>query len=394
MYQSRGPVYIINGKALEVFPFWPNTKREFIEKWEWKTSVLTAYNGNEQRAGLRRHPRRSFEYQVYAQHNHKAALSNFLQAGAYTLYGVPDWNRGTALTHTTLQGVHHYFDIPVTGYTVGGYAVGFIDPTLYELRKITAVDEFGVQLDGAVTWSIGTRVYPVIPALLNKDQTLSHTTGLLAEPTLLFNGLPVTSPFEATATTYPTYLGFYVLEEVFDWSQPALFEYHYKTDTVDNMLGTPHVVVESRIPAVAQPKRWFLNTPEKRDRFLTFIHYCKGRLNPFWVISDVLDVDLVSKSGNVLTITDSAYNRLVLDKNSRQHIRAVANGIVYYRKIVSSEAAGDTELLTLNAHIPGTISEFSFMSLARLDVDRIEIAYPAPALAQVTTAIRTLNHEL
>ncbi|WP_019865131.1 hypothetical protein [Methylovulum miyakonense] len=397
MYKSSGPEYTINGKTIEVFPFWPNYKRDFIERWEWKTSVLTSFNGDEQRAAIRQYPRRSFEYQVFAQGSDKAALNHFLQAGASTLYGVPDWNWGEMLQPTTTQDLSYYLPISTTGFIADGYIVGFIDPTLYELRKVVAIDGAGVQLDGAVDWPPGTLVHPVIPALLNKEQAVVHTTGLLAEPIISFNCLPSLSPFDASDTPYPVYAGFYVLEQPFEQGQSTTLDYVYKTDTLDNGVGSPWVDIESYSPGIAQPKQWFLNGHDAITNFLRFSHFCAGRLKPFWVPSGTWDAEIVSITGTSIVITDSAYARLVPNKPHRQHLRITSAFSTYYRKIVSSASGGDLETLTLDTSLPITASEvtgFSFLWLVRFDADRIEVAYMHASLAKAVTPVRTLNHDI
>jgi len=394
MYKSTGPVYTIGGQPIEVFPFWPNYTREFLDRWEWKTEILTAYNGDEQRIALRSHPRRSFEYQVFAQHRDKTALNHFLQAAPYTLYGVPDWNLGTVLRTSEYQDVVNYLSVPTRGYVAGGYLVGFIDPTVYELRQVTAVDEQGVQIDGAVSWPKGTHVYPVTPATLPKDFSASHTTGLLAEPVVQFSALQLRSPFINAIPQYPEYLGFPVVEEVFDRGQPSSQDFTSKIEVLDNGTNTPFINAASNTPYISSSKKWFLNAPDDILRFQWLIHFRKGRFKPFWMPSDTLDFIPVACSGVELVVKECGYTRLVADKNNRQHIRAVVSGAFYYRKITSSAQSGELETLTLDEALPGLPSQISFMVLSRFDSDRIEIAYSHPHFARASTAIRTLNHYL
>jgi hypothetical protein len=398
MYKSKGPALShSDGQAIHVFPFWPNFRRDFIERWEWKTNVIRSFNGTEQRIRLRRHPRRYFEFEVFAKSTDRAAFENFLWNSQTKLFAVPVWPAAAKLAAAPSNG---FLSIYSANYVGGGYAVGFGSPTDTDLRTVASVSGSGVQLNDAVTWVRGTTVCPAILGYMDPQQTITRVTGDFAYALVTFSFLPALSPYDGAVTAYPSYKGFKVLEDILDWSQGVETEFSYKTQTYDIQTNAPMIDIESNTPSITQQAHWFLNGNAKVSAFLKVIHYAKGRCIPFWMPSGSVDLIPTNVTGNQLVTYDSGYTRFIAaDDTSRKHIRVQkTNGQVLYRKITAATAsAGNTETFTLDTALGIPVSQIkmiSFMSLARFDNDRVELAYKGPTFGTSTNLIRTLKHDL
>ena len=251
MYKSAGPDITFNGKSVQVFPFWPNYRRDFIERWEWKTDVIRAFNGDEQRIRLRQHPRRIFEYEVFARRTDRAALENYLWAGQTQLFAVPVWNSGFKLTPETIQNVTtNIVPIPTGQFTVGGYAVGFLSPNRHETHKVVGISADGIQLEGWADWPAGTTVYPLLNGLVNQQQGVTRVTGDFTYAVVTFNLMPGPSRYEGVSPGFPDYRGYPVLEDILDWSQGVHTDFEYKTAVYDPLTNTSMIDVESETPSI------------------------------------------------------------------------------------------------------------------------------------------------
>jgi len=389
-----------NGSVLEVFPFWPNYRSNFIERWEWKTDVLQSYDATEQRVMLRAHARRYFEFEVFARSVDRAALEQALWYGQSNVLAIPCWNEGIQLSATTLQNpTTNFVPIPTARFSVGGYAIGFTSPTKYSIYQIAAISSDGLRFLATVDWDAFTTVYPALIGTLNQQQPITRVTGDFTYGTITFNGFATPSPYENTLLSYPLYLGYPVVEEVFDWSQNSTTTFEYKTQVLDNQLSAPFIDVESLTTAMTQTTQWFLKSRPLIDNFLKFIHHCYGRLTPFWISSGAVDMIPISVVSNTLVCFDSGYTTLVVDKTSRCHIRIqLRSGAITYAKILTSTLNTDgTETMVLDQILTFTASSIllvSFLNLARLEADRLELAFKGPTFATAAVTVRTLKNEL
>lgn len=396
MYRSSGTTITYQEDTVQVFPFLPNYRRDFIERWEWKTNILQAYKGVEQRIALRTRPRRSFEYEVFARGNDRSALENYLWAGQARHFAVPCWNQRVTVTPATVP-VGAYVPINPSNFVVGGYAVGFLSPTQHESHLITGISAQGITLDTSPNWQAWTTVCPLLLGNLGPTQAATRVTGDFSYAVMSFDMVPMYAPYEDVIPSYPSYKGFYVMEDTLDWSSGSDTSFEYATQTFDTQLASQLIVVTSETPQTIQKGKWFLKDKAHIDNFIHFCHAMQGRCQQFWMPTGTCDMYPLSVSRNLLAIQDSGYTRFLVDTSSRCYIRIQAkSGVVYYRKIVNAEMQSDTvEVLVLDTAVPLTAKDIlmiSFLNLARFDNDRVELAYKGPTFALSSNSIRTLNY--
>jgi len=394
MYDSLGSPLTYQGSTLNVFPFWPNYKKDVIEQWEWATVILPAFDGGEQRAARRQYPRRFVEYEAFAQGTDAIALANHLWSRADRFFVVPDWNRGTTITlameqtssgSTVRLGTH--------AFVAGDYVIGFSSPTSFELRQVQAVTSDSIVLDSPVSWVFGTEVYLANLGFFEFQQTLSFITptlvsgqvsiSLLADPNRSYN-LPALN----------SYGGYYVWEDVLDQSSRSDV-YNHKSQLVDFGTANPFIDVESTLPNKVDTVTFFLSGPGAIRQFINLINFCKGKLKPFWLPSGMHDLEAVSLSGATLTVKDVGYTQFVKDKQTKKYIQITyTTGDARVYQIFSSSVSGGTEILTLDsapAFLATDIVEIAFVYLVRFDTDKIQLAYRTPTFATVQAPVKILK---
>jgi hypothetical protein len=433
MYKSNSPALTtIDGQAIEVFPFWPNYRRDFIERWEWKTDILTAYAGNEQRIQLRQHPRRSFEYEIFAQKVDRAAVENILWRSPLSIFAVPDWNNGIRLTAAMIPAPlpssvlrHGSFGMTTSGgvvqspgtsiriggttlttgsttrsmFIAGGYVIAFMSPTEFELHELVSITDTTITTKYPFTGRTPAMLYPALLGRLNLQQSLNRVTSHFTSAIVTFNLLVSESVYSGWPSTFPVYRDIPVMEVDFNWEQGVVLDTEFKAQLIDMQTNDPQRFIESQVPLSTHQAHWFLNGGPAIVKFLKYLHGFAGRLGEFWAPTYTADAFPISVSGNNLEIQESGYANFVKLNSSRAHIRVVkTNGEILYRKILKAVLyKRTTELLVLDTPLGITASEIkliSFMSLARFDQDRIELAYKGPGFATAQISIRTLIHDL
>lgn len=427
-YRNKVSPLYLDDQRLDVFSFWPNYNRDFMMYWEWATDILTAYTGKEQRRGLRRYPRCSLEYEVFASKEDRAALANTLLTGQTRTLLSAIWTEEMLLadevllsesisTATEAKGsvlplVNRYF-------IEGGYLVCLLSPSYYEARQILKVTASSVTLDKEVTWVAGSPVYPALPSRMNSQQVLDQVTLSYSTAVITLNCFALQKDLY-TYTPFKRFLAYPVVEDVLDWGKGEKVTTDYRVQLIDNKTGFPEFDVLGSAAEVTIDTHWFLSSsPHPLDnkllRFMQFIHYCKGRLNPFWFptgTQDLIAVDISVKGE--LVVRDAGLQAAGMDNIGRRYLRIETTDTVHYLKMAYVNYANflGKEFIGLynelgaeynvrkgeeGNSLPFDLADIrmiSFLVLARLNTDRVEIAYKSTCFATAILPIRTLINEL
>lgn len=427
MYIGSGTILTYQGKPIIGFPYWANYRKNFIDRWEWKTDVLTAYNGDEQRRCLRSNPRRSFEFEIFCRGEDRSALEQTIWKGGNQIYAVPDWNRGLpyilenfsdfSLLDSTgdfiLDSARRYISIsaaaspgyiPVTLQRIRispiffptDYVLCFLSPSQFTVRKIVNRSQYYFDLDEPTYMPIGTMIYPALLGNLPQEVTVSRQTPEFTYANVNMNLFA--SSYALPEVEYPSYLGYPVVEENFDWSQVRDTRFSYKVSVIDYETADAYIDTENPAPSTVQPLGWFLNSDEVLTRFFGFLGYSKGRAKPFWVSTGAADLTVTAVTSDRLIVKATGYIYFSFTSFCK-HLRIEVFGRApIYCKVTEAAAFSSTEYaLTLNIdpdYAASDIMSVSFLMLSRNEADRIEVAYRHPRFATCTTQARTLNHDL
>jgi hypothetical protein len=417
-YRNKGTALLYEKEEVTAFSFWPNYTRDFMVYWEWLTDVLTSYEGVEQRRGLRRYPRCTYEYEVFASLEDRAALANTLLVGQTKTTLAIVWTEEMLLPSRMDSEAANTLAISNRYFTKGGFIVCLLSPSHYEIRQIVDIINQKVVLDSEVAWVEGSPLYPAMPARMNKQQVLDQVTPTYSTAIITLNCFPLEVELYAL-NPFPVFLNFPVVEEVLDWGRGEKVTADYRVQLIDNKTGRPAFDVLGGIAEVSIDTHWFLPS-DRLTKFLRFIHYCKGRLRPFWFptgTQDMLPV-AISEKGE-LVVTDAGFHSSGGVNTGRKFLRIETTCGVFYLKIAQvfyikitgrefitlyneegneyTSKKGSTPDTTPYIPLPFSLLEISmvsFLVLARLDVDRIEIAYKTPTYATSLLPIRTLINEL
>ena len=161
--------YTMHGQQARVFPFAPNWASPVNEIYEWKTEVLRAYDGTEQRRQLRTDPRRSFEYSLLQSGDLAAMLENYLWAWHDDYYALPVWtdigrlSANANVTDRTISVVTDTLD-----FHVDEYAIIWHNPRLFEVIEIESVTSTSITAKSglAKSWQQGSKIFPLVLAHL------------------------------------------------------------------------------------------------------------------------------------------------------------------------------------------------------------------------------------
>lgn len=379
-----------------------NWSTPIIERLEWRTDVLLAYDGSEQRIALRQTPRRYFEFSFLAptllerQKLEAAIASNGSQS-----WDLPIWTDSTPCTSAISDSdTVVYVDTVGRDFVAGGKALLLAANGNTLIINISTLTTTQLNLSSAVvgSWPIETSVIPLRSAYLEQSQQISRFTGSAIYGVVRFLCDDISEWSAATETEYRDYP---VLTTPSNWSQDLTLDYQRKMQVVD-FGNSVYRDDESGLPTFVQGHMWALDSRQKITDFRKFLYSRRGRLNALWVPSFMPDLSFVSLSSVVyLDVTNIGYTTLYNQSINRRDIRIeLTNGNVYYRRIIASAVvSGTVERLTLESGLGVSITaddveKISFMMFGRLDADAIELAWSWGDYVDVAANFRSVNNDV
>ncbi|MBP8110717.1 MAG: hypothetical protein KAY00_00050 [Agitococcus sp.] len=379
-----------------------NWSTPIIERLEWRTDVLLAYNGSEQRIALRQTPRRYFEFgflvpTLLERQKLEAAIS----ANGSQSWDLPIWTDSTPCTSAVSNGdVVVYADTVGRDFVAGGKALLLATNGNTLIINISTFTATQLNLSSAVVgaWPIETAVIPLRTAYLEQNQQISRFTASAIYGVVRFLCDDIS---EWPTTTETEYRDYPVLTTPSNWSQDLTLDYQRKMQIVDFGVGGIYRDDESSLPVFVQSHHFVLDSRQKITDFRKFLYSRRGRLNALWIPTFMPDLSFVALSSTALDITNIGYTTLYNQTINRRDIRIeLTNGNVYYRRIVASTViSGTVERLTLDSVLgvsvtAADVEKISFMMFGRLDTDAIELAWSYGDYVDVRLNFRSINNDV
>lgn len=374
-------VTLSDGTVVEPWLYRPDG--EVLERLEWQTDVIPAFDGSEQRIELRTYPRRGFEFQSAVSDRDRREAENLLYSWQANVFALPIWMDTEVLT-ASLPASSSSIPVTTSGsdYHVGGLVGLMSDPRTFELLEISSVggSSIGTTQPTASTWAPGTLVFPMRTVRMQESQRLARFTGGDAYGRIIWSCVDDSAVSPASETTYRS---FPVLTLKTDWTEDLAQDYGRKLKIFDPGVGKRFWEDESELPSLLQTHRWALDGRAQIHAFRQWLYARKGRLTAFWVPTwarDFLVVDDIGSSDTTIDVEHSRYADLIDQAVNRRDIRIeLLDGTVFYRRITNcTEISGSVERLTIDSSLGQAVDNdeialVSFMHLARLDADAAEI---------------------
>lgn len=374
----------ITGQRVTAWTFTPNWNNGITERLEWMTLLERGSNGNETSTALREYPRRSWEFQPLVTGVERQRMEAMLYDASSRTWAVPVWPDKNVLAADLALGV---LSIPVDtagqDFHAGGIAILRSNAATYEAVEVDSVSSGAIKLVRATlnAWPEGTVLYPARTARLDDYPTLNRYTTRLVDSTVRFVAMDASDCDPAWPAT--TYLGTPVLETRPEWSNNPTTQYMRDVEVIDNDTGVVLMDDVSNLPWPIQSHRWQVYGRADRYALRQLLYAFTGKVNRVWLPTWQDDLfPVADASSTLLDVAACGYTAYLHGANGRRDIRVeLTDGTVLYRRITASEERSDTvERLQVDTAWPSTIAmddirSISFMGLARLDTDAVEILH-------------------
>lgn len=403
-FTPEQPTLVVTATRLVIWPFEIDWSTEPSEWLEWKTDVLRAYAGQEQRVMLRQDPRRRFTFSYLFQDANRNALLNALLWGwQQRIFAVPvAMDKGylaadLALGSTVIPVSTSYLD-----YDADGLVLLWSSYQSLEACEIQSVASGAITLKKPTqnAWSKGTRVYPLRLARLGQKVDLTRPTGTIGLSSLdwwLEPGSAV-GPNTSGTSSWPVYQGLEVLTQVPNRADDLVDAIERDWTEVDGETGFVEVDAHTSGPETGRVYFWLLNGRQAIADFKAWLDVRKGKVTPFWMPTWSQDFeqaqDLPALNANFV-VKAMGYSRYYAQHPSRRDLAFIPwVGTPSFRRITASaESAGNTETLTLDSTFPSIVKAsdwkaICFLVQVRLDQDQIELVWHTDDKAIVALKLR------
>lgn len=392
---------IITGNRVIPFPMAPEWSNSVRETLEWKTSVIKSHNSEEQRARIRKRPRRGQTYNYVLTFDKASNVENLLWGWQSRLFAVPHWT-DTTLNHTDLSLGQTAIITETDGYAYAAGGLFFItDGEIFEMQEILSVDPGVVHLKKGLDsfWQRPSVLGPANMARIDDDFTvdMKRETAAVMETSIKWMHEPVqTDPNIPDVAYTDTYLSAEIYLKEPNWKDGLNTQFKSHANLLDFGLqgfatsprGKSEIVVEYE---------WLLKNRQDMIEFREFLGRREGMFTGFWMPSWKHDFTLraTAASGESgFKVTENYYALLVAGDPGRNHVRVMLkSGVSFIREIdtASLNPDGTMNLITTATNgINFTIDEVRIISLVgwtRLFSDKIDIKYLDRNVATVKTSM-------
>lgn len=379
------------GTRVALFPY--QAKAQWQEVYEWKTDIITSYDGTEQRIKLRKAPRITTEATYSIPQSEKRKAQNKMFGWLANPWVIPLWTEALRISSVSLGVTSLTFDVSDTELLSGGRALIFKDATNWELINITTVVGLTLTLEEPTTASYSNAyLIPVRIGRINQG-AVRDTDGYTDSYKLPF----ILEDLNILDPTIPTqYLGYDVDTRENISPNKGLISDNIVTriDRIDQDVGVVDIIAPWTYNKIIRIYTMEMRSLEEGIAFKKWMYRRAGKFRPFWM--PTFEPNFINKSTGL--VTDSLYvekSDYIEFAFNRVYIAIQLTDKTWrFTKIINAAEDVLYDILqfsdTLNIQA-SSIRLICFLTLKRLDSDRIEVNYEGNAIS--SASIRTIEIE-
>lgn len=380
----------------------PNWRDGVRERLAWRTAIVEAWDGSEQRQRLRTLPRQSWEYAITATDDRRRALvaASVAIASAETeTLDLPLWTDISRLTAAAAaDATVIYCDTAGRGF-VAGAKVLIGDQSAGEspvLASVLSASSLQLTAGLASDWPAGTAVYPMRTARLVSAIEQRSLAPDVGEWRVILETDDLADPWEG-AEGPDTYWDLPVWARRPNWEAGVRWRTERPLNLVDGEAGPRIWYGNGSSPDLTVTHDYTAVGRDALAELRRALYARAGQSVGAWMPSYQRDVRLhadADEDDETLTVSRAGWAGIAGNEEHR-HLQIVLwDDTRLYVEITSATAlTATTERLHLQDPLPQAITvaavrRISWMYWARLAGDQIEIDYRAPDVARVQVAWR------
>lgn len=389
-----------------VLDFQPEVPVE--ETWNWKTDILTSYNGTEQRVGLLACARRTLKYDI-ALDNDPAYRQHFqsLWLSIQSSWVLPMYQYMCSVTQNAPASSTVIFLDTSRGDFREGEEIILVAPQGFQIAGLTTLASNHIVIDTALGIDMPAEqsfVAPTQSCFIADKTALQVSHWKSGRLTINGNSQTIRSTLSrpGSATTFATLLGGVVLDKRPLAQSEVDITFSGDTQLVDYAPSIPTLISTWSFPKLIMKRDYLINRifhPEDMDYWRDFVQYTKGQQIAFFVPTwrpDLAVAEQPSVGGNQFSVEGNDYSGNYF---GRSHIfdclTLQTDGGVIHLHVSNVVNNGDgTDVIFLDSHLPSTagwnqINTVSFLVRSRLASDTITLQHSGLSSTITITTMST-----
>lgn len=397
---------LLTGSRVVLLPARP--EKPVKEILEFKTDIIEAKDGTEQRIRVRDLPRQRIEMEYFGDEDESAHIHNLFFDWLGRLWGVPIWweerqlGADAAIGATVLTVPTDYGD-----FRVGGTVLVYEDQFNFEAVEIDSFTANDITLTSPLLrghLAKDTTVLPVRFAYARPNgPSEQHLTQGQSRITVIFTTIDNVDLADASA--FPTYEGQVLLDEPNlirgtsigeNWSQRAV-----RHDSIAGLLVQLPRNDRSRL---ATRKSFYSASPQRLWEVRQLLHFLQGSVAPFYLPSFRPDMRVtvdIGASAVTMDIKNIGFTDFVAQRQPFQNLRLLLkDGTAFVRQITDSTVIDlNTERITVDSSFSGSpiliadIRRVELVALVRIKNDRVTLEHNVPGYASVSMEVVTVQFD-
>lgn len=383
---------------------------EMRQQLAFSTSVLRAYDGSEQRIGMRSRPRRTYEveYSLRDEADVRYLHKQFLQ-GFERRYDLPRWGEEIRISNEITAGATSIIDDFEWSEYAQGTAALLMSPggETYEVVTLASFssDRTTLVLDDPVVndYPVGSSVVPIEQVYIADEATLERyrnggarvtitATARLQRPLFTGDGDITLEEYDNLIVLEDRHLSTETNGQEFDH---GIFELDFGNRLIPIATWDPAYasITEIRrfvVPTLEERALWNLLATTLHGSMVTF-------LAPTWREDLVLNAQPATGASTIVITDEPGYNSIYEGAPSHDYLQLETDAGIIYRKVNSAvDNLDGTHTLTLDTALPGTvpgstINRISFLERVRMSSDVVTYQFAPGGFSTITIGTRTVH---
>lgn len=381
---------------------------DFEETLEFKTDVMTALSGKEQRVALRSQPRSLFRTKFRLTEKNRQHVQMLLHGWQSQLWALPMFHNGSKTTAAiSINDTSATVDnTDNRDYRVGGYAIVYQDSQVYDVVEVSAVTSTTVTFTNTPVlhaYSKGVQVFPVRLAFIRNLVQGTRQKTKLEDFDVVWQAYDNDTGAPAGSTAGQTTFNSKVLFDACNLMEGDSMQVRHQSDVkfVDNQTGVVESFSRWDRNKRGSTKGFFMANREEILEVRNLLVALGGKQTSFYLptfIEDFTPQSGITVAAFTLDIDNIEYARFAsTPKNGKKYVRLTYNdGTTETNEIVSATKVSDTlERLTMQTAWAASktvdeIERVEFIELVRFDADRFIFRYRRPGQATLVAPVITV----
>lgn len=395
------------GQRGKTWAFAPNWSASVSVQRDYKTDVMTSYNGKEQRRAIRQQPRTIMEFTSLLSFDETRQLRGDLASWQDKPWAITDFSRHTYFS-TMVPPASMSADLArVPTWMLPNTSVVLRYEDRFETRTVQSIAGNTVTFTTSLGsgWPAGTKIFPLLTAYLDVAiNTTMHTNAAMTVPTR-FNIIPGSEVKPQPASAARMFDG----REMFlfkpNWAGEVQVNFEHPTESIDYERGRTAIFSPLPFTTTVRQATFLDRDQTESDETSDFFDRMKGRRGEFFAPSWTSDMD-ARQDANAGTFLlrvqgQDVFNFYSADMVHRTFCIVLLDGTIIPNKIDTlytvSDITGDDTIIECTIAWPVTVAlenilMISWMPLSRLASDSLTVEWVTDTVAQYQISFNTLEY--